>query len=346
MNGPGVCPTGCSVRVYPRAGAQQACTKGGPPDREAADDEDDEEAIVLKHSTGGQNPKEKQSFAVRYPYDQGGGMKIHGPTLVYARSSEAERVDHYQRSMPVDRLELEEQAHAAFVQFAKEARKVRSAFESAGLVLPDRLRRFLHDEQPAAAAPAQPRLVIPPLPAPPRPAEAGENWIWVPAADMTIVGLVRCVLRASAGPVARDALLESLRKHRINVNPGSVANIGTQLDKAGEITRTDTGWTLVDSSMAPVINGSNAWGATQSVFESYELAARRRSCIVHVLRLQPDGLQPMQLLKQLEQCDWLHTPLSKDLIKADLQTLDDQGRAKRIGNSGKWRATEPIVDKF
>jgi len=58
--------------------------------------------------------------------------------------------------------------------------------------------------------------------------------------------------------------------------------------------------------------------------------------VLHVIRPQP--LQIMQILQVLEGCDWVHAPLSKDLLKADLQVLDAENRAKRIGNSGKWRA--------
>ncbi len=40
-----------------------------------------------------------------------------------------------------------------------------------------------------------------------------------------------------------------------------------------------------------------------------------------------------------ESCSWNRAPVSKDIVKADMEYLDSAGVAKRVGNSGKWRVT-------
>lgn len=242
--------------------------------------------------------------------------------------------------MPPDQFELEQKAQEAYVAIMQDMRQLRSAFEAAGVRVPDRVLRFLQGEPAPSSEASQsssPRAIIPPPVAPPRPPEASQHWLWLPIDQMTPTGLVRGILRAAAHPLTPKMLIEQLRELRDNINPGSIANIGTRLEQQGSISRTEAGWQLAPNANAPVLYSGNAWGS-EELFESYELAAQRRNCIFHVLRVYEDGLQPMQLVKALEGCTWVHASVTKDLIKTDLQTLDQEGRAKRIGNSGKWRA--------
>jgi hypothetical protein len=134
-------------------------------------------------------------------------------------------------------------------------------------------------------------------------------------------------------------IVADMLAHGLVVNKGSVANIGTRLQERGVITRPKgQGWTLMDSSRAPVLNGKYAWGDPE-MFIAQELAARRREAIVHVLRHFRDGLQNMQILTQLEGCTWLKTPLTKDLVKMDMLDLQHDVKVRR-GSSRKWTLVE------
>lgn len=51
----------------------------------------------------------------------------------------------------------------------------------------------------------------------------------------------------------------------------------------------------------------------------------------------------MQLFRALEGCSWLKTPVNKDLIKLDLETLQEAGSVRRGGGTtGKYFAEEPM----
>ncbi len=77
------------------------------------------------------------------------------------------------------------------------------------------------------------------------------------------------------------------------------------------------------------------------MFMKQEVAARRREAIVYVLGLFEGGLMNMQIVEQLERCPWLKTPLSKDLVKMDMEDLKAAGRVKRVSHTNKWAlATE------
>jgi hypothetical protein len=239
--------------------------------------------------------------------------------------------------MAADRLELEATAHDIYLRLIKEVRECRVAFENAGIAVPARVNRFLDDEDRANGSPTPPSVVITPPPSPQRPPQARRDWLWLPVAMATPTTLVRGVLRD--GRLQSRAIIDRIGELRVDtpVSPGVIANIGTRLDEKGEITRDEDGWALTDPERAPIILEGHLWGP-KSAFEQYDLAEHRRNCVVHVIRAHPVGLQIVQILKMLEACGWVQAPLSKDLIKTDLHTLDGEGRAKRIGNSGKWRA--------
>ena len=72
------------------------------------------------------------------------------------------------------------------------------------------------------------------------------------------------------------------------------------------------------------------------MFNKQELAAHRRVGVLHLLRLHPAGLQTTQILEQLRNCAWLHAPVNKELIQADMEFLEGQKKVRRRGNSKKW----------
>jgi hypothetical protein len=123
-----------------------------------------------------------------------------------------------------------------------------------------------------------------------------------------------------------------------SLNPGSVYNIGPRLDGTS-IERKDKTWRLIDESAAPLLYENHAWGP-DSLFQKTELAAHRREVILHVLRVAPDGMMPMQIVRQLDACGLCKAPISKDLVKADLGQLAAAEKIRRIGRTKKWTTAD------
>jgi hypothetical protein len=118
------------------------------------------------------------------------------------------------------------------------------------------------------------------------------------------------------------------------VSSGSISNIGTRLN-GKSIQRQDDGWVIVDPSKAGIIKDGFLWGPP-SIFEKHELAAHRRDAILHLLKHYNAGLQAVQIVEQLHNCHWIQAPINKDLLKADLEVLQQAGKIRRRGNSKKW----------
>lgn len=237
-----------------------------------------------------------------------------------------------------DRFVLKQQAYESFWRMMQAARDCRAAFDAAHEPLPDLLRGFLGEVAVHPENPDGPFVVVPPIEAPARPPEFQTDWIWVPIQYMTPTSLVGGVLRGAGGqPKSPGEIVEAIEELGVSANRGSIANIGTRLATSGEIAREGGSWTAITPEKFPVLCQRNAWGPP-SVFDKVEVAAHRRLCILHVLRVHHDGLQVLQITRTLEKCDWMRAPLDKDLVKTDLQVLQSEQRAKRIGHSGKWRA--------
>jgi hypothetical protein len=241
--------------------------------------------------------------------------------------------------MAVGRLELEEELDGKYRDLIGRVRSLRSDYEAAGMAVPPRVMLFLHGEaSPEKAAAEGPTMTIQP-PAPPLlPPEASDSWIWIPVGQLAPLTLVRGVLRRAEQPLPREAVVEAVTKVKPGVNPGSIANIGTRLSEQGVITRSEAGWQLVNPESAPVLYRDHAWGKSGMVFEPVDLANQRRNCVIHLLTAVSGGLQVIQIVKFLENKPWVHGPVTKDLIKTDMQTLMDEGRATRVGGgTKKWR---------
>jgi hypothetical protein len=143
------------------------------------------------------------------------------------------------------------------------------------------------------------------------------------------------VLRGVAGPVRAKEVVGRVKELLPDVSSGSIANIGTRLDKTNVILRDDRGWELLSPEDAGVIFNSHLW-APASVLSSQELAAYRREAILHLLSLNKTGLQATQVEEQLQHCTWLQAPVSKDLVKVDLEVLASDKKIRRRGNTRKW----------
>lgn len=230
-------------------------------------------------------------------------------------------------------LGKEARALESLTALLKAAEESRRLFDEAGMAYPEPLRRVLGLAEGAPQSRARTAL-IPPPPIPARPSFIPASWLWVPLGAMTPQGIVMMILRAANGnPVSVKQIIDRVAQLRHGVNDGSIANIGTRFARDGLIERSDDGWTLTDPSRAPVLVDSHAWGPAE-VFQTHELAGRRREAIMHVLRTL-GGLLHTQIVDQMAACDWLGMSTNKDMIKMDMLELQKAGRVKRTTGK-KW----------
>lgn len=233
-------------------------------------------------------------------------------------------------------LKAETEAYRGLADLLEQADKVRTLFEQAGSPLPDALQRLVrsngHTRAPSLVAEFRPSSVPP---------DADAEWVWVDLKSATPGTLALAVLRGAGIPLTTREIHERLRKlpKMSDVAMGTIANTGTRALENGLITRSEDGhWQLTESDKAGIIHSDYVWGKTHA-FQMQELASHRRNAIVHLLRLNPVGLQATQILAHLQKRDLVRPeiPVSKALIKTDLETMDGE-RVRRRGNSKKWEA--------
>jgi hypothetical protein len=227
-------------------------------------------------------------------------------------------------------------AYRALTKLLDDAQECRALFEDARVAVPEVLARLL---SAGAGSNGSRKSTIPKPPSPSRPSGAAASWIWVPLKEASVVTVVRCVLQGAGQPLSRKEVRRQVARYKSDAADGSIDNIGTRLNGT-HILREDGTWRAANPSEPPILHEDHAWGPIDA-FEMTDVAYHRREALVHVLKVQPDGLQPMQLVRTLEQCEWLHTPINKDLIKLDLEVLTGAGRVKKGGGTtGKYRAAE------
>jgi len=233
--------------------------------------------------------------------------------------------------MSTDRLRSEEEAFASLTELLASARRTKMLFENAGMALPEPLKRVLGMNGLGRAETTRPHM--PPIQRASVPDEAQDDWISVRAQESTPTSVVLAVLRGAKGPMRAKDVVSTVTKILPNVPRGSINNIGSRLRQ--KIRRTKEGWMLVNPESSPLLDNEYLWGP-QAVFEKTEVAAHRRESILHLLSGHQSGLQIVQIVEQLRQCPWVHAPINKDLVKADMGELKDDGKVRRVGNSKKW----------
>jgi hypothetical protein len=132
-------------------------------------------------------------------------------------------------------------------------------------------------------------------------------------------------------------------------NQGSIFNIGSRLSDRGVVRKlAEGGLVLVNRDQAPVINAQYVWGSAE-VFQSAELAARRREIILDLLRSNSRmGLRNVEISAALERGPALGTSVTTDVIKIDMEQLSREKKAARLPGSRRWvlandpRLTDPL----
>jgi hypothetical protein len=229
-------------------------------------------------------------------------------------------------------LKAELEASKSLVELLELADRTRQLYQSARLPLPDALRRLLGsngnlDEGIIAGALQK---IVPPIPP-----EAEADWSWVPQNEGAPMTLIKAILRANPTPLRSTELHERIVQLGIDASLGTVSNAAVRLEGNGIIKREDGCWSLINVKEAGVIFGGHIWGPRET-FTAQELAAHRRLAILQILAAKTGGLQLVQITEELRRTEWVHAPINKDLVKADMDGLLGKRKVRRIGNSRKW----------
>lgn len=230
----------------------------------------------------------------------------------------------------------EREATRSFLDLQEQAERCRDMYVRAHMRLPEPLRRFL-DIDATDGAGSQPSLSGMAPPQFPKPSIATDEWVWVEFARTLPMTAIPAVLRDESQPLRARDVVTKVVQLLPKASAGSVANLFSKLD-GKVIRREQDGWVLINREKAPIVYDGRLWG-TSDVFQQTEIAAYRRDIIVHVLRQFDSGLQIVQIVDQLQRLEWLQAPFNKDLVKADMQALQVDGRVRHRGNSRKWEAT-------
>lgn len=238
--------------------------------------------------------------------------------------------------MSFDQIAAEQEATQSLVKLLEQARRCQLLYERAQMAFPEPLKRLLSmNGSSAAVAVMRKELTIPAPQAPPEPSAAKSDWLWIPQESATPTSVTLAILRAAKAPIPAREVVAKVMEILPDVPRGSVNNIGTRLD-AKLINRTENGWQIINPEGTGSLHEGYLWGPRE-FFHKSELAVHRRAAILHILSFFPGGLQPRQILEQLRKCAWVHAPVNKDLLKADLEILDHHDeKIRRVGNSGKW----------
>ena len=174
------------------------------------------------------------------------------------------------------------------------------------------------------------------IPAPdvPIPNGVGRDWVRIQMRHTTPTSVVLAVLRGSNGPMRAKDVVDAVLRLLPTVTAGSISNIGTRLS-ANVLSRTEAGWTLVEPTLAGIIDGEWLWSPVP-LLTKQEMASHRRDAILHVLGYFDTGLQTVQLVEQLSNCSWVQAPVNKDLVKEDVIKLEEEKKIRRRGNTKKW----------
>ncbi|MGC2193227.1 MAG: hypothetical protein WA628_01040 [Terriglobales bacterium] len=235
--------------------------------------------------------------------------------------------------MPVS-LKDELAASKMLVDLLEKAEQTRQFYQGLRLPLPDALRRLLGSNgtglETGTGSAASFKL-------PAMPPEAGDDWAWILVKECSPGTLIKVLLRQPKTALRSKELFERINALDVVASLGTVSNAAVRLETQEVITRDPQGaWTLAKSDEAGILYEGYVWGP-QSIFTVHELAAHRREAILQILRKWPGGLQMVQLTEHLRQLEWLRAPVNKDLVKADLDRLQGEGKVRRaLGHSKKW----------
>jgi hypothetical protein len=232
------------------------------------------------------------------------------------------------------RWTAEQEAYRAIADLLALAERCKELCDRAGLALPEPLKRLLGMNE--GTAKLSRAVVIPPPPVKSRPPGFKDDWISVQLANATPITVVPAILQDRTAGLRATELLAKVAEVLPTVPGGSVVNTLSRLKSVGVIDKANGGgWIIKKPEAAAVLYDGMLWGP-RSAFQKQEVASHRRDAILYLLGHFSSGLQIVQLVEVLGECDWLHAPVNKDLIKDDMNALLNQRKIRRRGTTKKW----------
>jgi hypothetical protein len=242
--------------------------------------------------------------------------------------------------MAFDLLTAEQEAIQSLSDLIAQAKRCQALHERARMTLPEPLKRMLGLSTNGSGKVAVANVSPPERP--PLPIGAGSDWVSIPATAAYPQSLILAFLRNADAPVPVAHLIASAQAIQPDIRKGSIHNIGTRLERNELITRSKEGWELLTPEEAPILDQELIW-APAKILTMQELAAHRREAVLHLLKTFRTGLQTSQLIEVLQNCPWVHAPVSKELVQDDVELLSKApAKIKRRGASKKW---EVIAEK-
>lgn len=216
-----------------------------------------------------------------------------------------------------------------FEQWFLKGRQLVSDFRQHGVSLPNTLELITKPSNGQASR----SLVALPPPRPDAPSEAGSEWRWINEADASPQTLVLAFLNEGK-PLGAKEIIARISKIHKDTNPGVIYNVLARLQDK-KIRKSGKSWELMPDQAAPSYYKGNIW-ASGELLSVQELAAFRRMSVRHLMNSYSDGIKMVEIFRILGKVDWLKTPISKDLIKADLEAMEGKF-VRQMGRSKKWK---------
>jgi hypothetical protein len=237
-------------------------------------------------------------------------------------------------------LQSEILAASSYLRLLNEAQECKRLHEKAGIALPVGLLRFLGEEGNASGHEQMMLKISSPdidsSRLATKPIEADREWVSIKAKDASPTTIALAVLRGLDEHIKAKDLSNRVTSISPNIVGGSIYNLLNRLEDTGDVVNGDEGWKLVNRDAAGFLSGEFIW-APPSRLTKQDLAAHRREAIIHILRNE-SSMQIMEIVDRLHQWDWVKAPVNKDLLKTDMQVLEEQGLVRRIANTRNWEA--------
>ena len=217
----------------------------------------------------------------------------------------------------------EERLFREFLSWVELAKKLWREFEEEGIPVPGTLKRVLTDTSHDPPRKILRKTLLRKPEEPEKPTKAGDDWLWLDAKETSLRTVVLAILNEGKALPIKE-IISRVKELLPESNEGSIYNLGGQEEK---MQKTEQGWTLKNNTEAPILYKNYIWGSPD-LLQKQDLAAFRRMVVRYLLETSPDGLQIMQIYRQLVGTDWLKkVPLSKDLVKADLFLMKKEKQA-------------------
>jgi hypothetical protein len=242
--------------------------------------------------------------------------------------------------MTSDLLQAKIAAQKSYTALLEQALQCASFYDRAKLDYPDELKTLFGIVRNDAGAKNghQPEKQIFPqmLPRPDIvPQGMNAEWVSIPAKKAIATSLVLACLRMKGGRAKVREILDFVSEILPDVIQGTIANVGTRLVAEKIIRRDSDGWVLLNFEAAGYVLEDRYWAPAEIMLKQ-ELAAYRREAILYILQSFKSGLQTVQIVERLRELTWMKAPVNKDLLKADMEILEADGKVKHSGNSKKW----------